>query len=114
LLDSASVGIGFDSATFEVLSGGNVLESVSFSDVGSANKFFSHDLMMFALGLALPPAPPLLAGKLLASPTPLVAVAVLLESVLGPATAIASPPGPPSLPKLPSVPGMPVTLTVAA
>jgi hypothetical protein len=50
LLDSATIGTGIDSATFEVLSDGTVLDSQSFTDVTSADDFFAHNVFNFKLG----------------------------------------------------------------
>ena len=50
LLDTASIGTGFDSATFQILSDGQVLDSQSFNSLSSADAFFTHDLLIFALG----------------------------------------------------------------
>ena len=53
LLDSVSIGAGFDSATFQIVSGENVLDSQSFTDLTSADAFFSHHLLNFKLGSGL-------------------------------------------------------------
>jgi hypothetical protein len=50
LLDSASIGTGFDSATFKIVSDNDVLDSQSFTDLASADAFFSHHVLNFKLG----------------------------------------------------------------
>ena len=49
LLGANSVGTGFVSATFEILSNGNVVESKSFTNLAAANAFFSNDLIKVSL-----------------------------------------------------------------
>jgi len=50
LLDDASIETGFDSATFQIVSDGDVLDSQSFTDLASADSFFTHNLLHFDLG----------------------------------------------------------------
>ena len=49
LLGSSSIGNGFDSATFEILSNGNIVDSQSFSNLVTAEAFFSNDLISVPL-----------------------------------------------------------------
>ena len=70
-------------------------------------------VLVVAVALALPPAPPFAKLPPL-PPAPPVALAVLLGSLFGGVVAVASPPGPPSMPGAPSVPATPVTVTVTA
>jgi hypothetical protein len=50
LLDSASLGTGFDSATFKIVSDGDLLNSLSFTNAAAADAFFSHNVLNFKLG----------------------------------------------------------------
>jgi hypothetical protein len=45
LLDNNSLGKGFDSATFQITENGNVLENHLFTDLASAQAFFSDNLI---------------------------------------------------------------------
>ena len=49
LTGSNSLGSGFDDATFQITDNGNILLSKSFSDLATAQAFFSNDLMGFQL-----------------------------------------------------------------
>ena len=49
LLDSSSLGTGFDSAIFQILLNGSLVEGRSFDSLGSAQLFFSNDLIDFVL-----------------------------------------------------------------
>jgi hypothetical protein len=49
LLDNKSLGKGFDSATFQISENGTVLESHLFTDLASAQAFFSDNLINLAL-----------------------------------------------------------------
>ena len=49
LLGNVSLGTGFDSATFQISSNGNLLDNHSFSDLSSAQAFFSNNLLFFAI-----------------------------------------------------------------
>ena len=50
LLGENALGNGFDSASFQILQGGNVIYSRSFSDLAGADAFFSNDLIDVSLG----------------------------------------------------------------
>jgi len=45
LLKNASLGDGFDSAVFQITSNGNLIDSQSFTDLASAQAFFSNHLI---------------------------------------------------------------------
>jgi hypothetical protein len=49
LLDNSSLGTGFDSATFQILLNGSLVEGRSFDSLGSAQMFFSNNLIDFGL-----------------------------------------------------------------
>jgi hypothetical protein len=49
LLDNKSLGNGFDSATFQIIENGNVLENKVFTDLASAQAFFSDNLINLTL-----------------------------------------------------------------
>jgi hypothetical protein len=49
LLGASSIGNGFDAATFQILSNGNVVDSQSFTNVAAANAFFSNNLLSVPL-----------------------------------------------------------------
>ena len=53
LLGNVSLGTGFDSATFQISSNGNLLDNHSFSDLSSAQAFFSNNLLFFAISAGL-------------------------------------------------------------
>jgi hypothetical protein len=53
LLSSASLGTGFDSATFQILDNGNLVDSQSFADLASAQAFFFNNLIDIQLGAGL-------------------------------------------------------------
>ncbi len=50
MLGDMSLGNGFDSATFQITSNGNIVDSQSFTDLASAEAFFSNNLIDFSLG----------------------------------------------------------------
>ena len=45
LIAPTSIGAGFNSATFQILSNGNVVESRSFTSLAAADAFFSNNLI---------------------------------------------------------------------
>ena len=45
LLNNASLGSGFDSAVFQIISNGNLVDNLSFPDLASAQAFFSNHLI---------------------------------------------------------------------
>jgi len=49
LLDNKSLGKGFDSATFQISENGTVLENKLFTDLASAQAFFSDNLINITL-----------------------------------------------------------------
>jgi hypothetical protein len=49
LLDNKSLGKGFDSATFQITENGTVLENHLFTDLASAQAFFSDNLINLTL-----------------------------------------------------------------
>jgi len=53
LLNGFALGNGFDSAKFQILLNGNVIESQSFATRASAEPFFSSDLINIALAGSL-------------------------------------------------------------
>jgi len=53
LLDSSSLGTGFDSATFKILLNGGLIESQSFDNLASAESFFSNNVIDFALAAGI-------------------------------------------------------------
>ena len=53
LLGNTSLGNGFDSATFQIPLNGNLVDSQSFTDLASAEAFFSNNLIDVSLGAGL-------------------------------------------------------------
>ena len=53
LLDSASLGTGFDSAVFKILLNGNIFENQTFTTVASAEAFFSNNVINVPLAAGL-------------------------------------------------------------
>ena len=49
MLDNKSLGKGFDSATFQINENGTVLENHLFTDLASAQAFFSENLINLTL-----------------------------------------------------------------
>ncbi len=49
LFNDASLGNGFDSAAFQIILNGIVVDSQSFTDLASAQAFFSHNLIAISL-----------------------------------------------------------------
>jgi hypothetical protein len=53
LLDASSLGSGFENATFQTFDNGNLVDSRSFSDLISAEAFFSNNLLDIQLRAGL-------------------------------------------------------------
>jgi hypothetical protein len=53
LLDSVLLGSGFETATFNILSNGNLFQTQSFTDLASADAFFSLNLIALQLAAGL-------------------------------------------------------------
>ena len=49
LLGNTSVGTGFDSATFQIKSNSNILDNEVFTDLASAQSFFSNNLLFLPI-----------------------------------------------------------------
>ena len=49
LLGNTSLGTGFDNATFQIKSNGNILDNEVFTDLASAQSFFSNNLLLLPI-----------------------------------------------------------------
>ena len=49
LIAPTSIGSGFNNATFQILSNGNVVESQTFTNLAAADAFFSNNLIKLSL-----------------------------------------------------------------
>jgi hypothetical protein len=53
LVDNTSLGNGFDSAKFQIVANGKLFDSKSFTDLASADAFFSNNLLTISLAADL-------------------------------------------------------------